>query len=145
MFWGRLHPNVVLVGDRTVELPACMGDPARQIEVEEINEDFENVSFEIIKNLIGYRLTFILSFEALTAEQMDDIMDICNHDGDIKLQPWSDENKYYDVVRIGPELAMEYFEDRAVLKFVTKSVISELFRPSYIRLPRINRSGGIYG
>jgi len=145
MYWGRLHPKIVLVGDRTVALPACMGDPARQIEIEEINENFENINYEIIRNLIGYRITFVLTFEALTTGQMEDILDICNHDGDIKIQPWSDENKFYDVIRIDPELAMDYFEDRATLKFMTKDVVSEFFRPSYIRLPKINRFGGIYG
>lgn len=145
MYWGRLHPRVTIISTPNVniDLPACMGDPARQIEIEEVNENFENISFATVPQLIGYRLTFILSFGALAAEDMDKVFDVLNHQGDFKLQPWLDKNKFYDVVRLNSEIDMQYHQDSAILRFKTRDVLPELYMPGDELLPRINRTGGI--
>lgn len=145
MHWGTLHPRVILIGMAKVviDLPPCAGNPARQIEMEEVHTHFENVSREIIPNRIGYRFTFILRFDALKTADMANIMDILNHTGSIKLQPWIDKDVIYDVVRLDPELDMNYNNDRVTLAFQTVNVLGDIFTTVNLRNGRVNRFGGI--
>lgn len=126
MYWGTLHPKIVL-GSLTpgagieLELPPCMGDPARRILLEEIHRNYENVNREIVQDFLGYRITFELNWENLEAEDMDKIIQVLNFREAIFLYPWSDKSStYYEVINVNPRLEMLYFNDAANLFLKTK-------------------------
>lgn len=128
MYWGQLHPRFDL-GGNIINLPPCMGDPARQIRIEEVNRNFENVNRIIVPEFLGYRITFYLNYDFLEDLDMANVIDILNYTGDILLYPWADVAQSYDVISESPEINMLYFQDSANLRFKTKNLIQTLYKP----------------
>jgi len=124
MYWGQLHPKILLGSllpgaGIELEFPPCMGEPARQIRVEEVNRNYENVNRQIVQDFLGYRLTFELTWASLEAEDLDKVIQVLNFRGAIFLYPWSDQATYYEVISVDPQLDMQYFNDAARLNLQT--------------------------